>query len=154
MRHEELVVLREEVLSLWGLNGPLDPFEIGVMLRCRAKRERMLAAAWLLLHYDESLHNGTWPQVIRDYSNSRSGAFLRGMQENPGIHAAMISSRIEACGEDGQMAREYYRPDDPVQPSNNRCVNRALEYCATWRERRRSYRDWYRRQYARKVAES
>lgn len=152
MRREDLIVYREEVISLDGM----VPSAVAAMWKGRIWT-RMLASAWLILHYN-SLRDGHWPEVRPEEIPSHGGAYHHGPQEIPAIWAAEISARIKECGRDGDLLWRYYGDnDDPFVPApeQNRVINRALEYCSGWRRKRRCYRDWYRRNYkAHKVAES
>lgn len=152
MRIEPLEVYREEVLVLEGM----EPRVLGVMWRARMS-ERMLASAWLILHYN-SLRDGHWPEVLPEEIPTHGGAYHHGPQEIPAIWAAEISSRIAECGRDGELLWRYYGDSDEPwtpAPEQNRRINRALQYCSGWRRKRRKYTDWYRRNYrAHKVAET
>lgn len=157
MRHEELVVYREEVIDLSGM----EPHVIGEMLRERTREERgdrrypvtsMKCAAWLILHY-QSLRDGHWPEVLPEEIPSHSGAYQHGPQEIPCVWAAEISTRVNECGRDGELLLAYYGDNDvPLVPSpeQNRLINRALEYCSGWKRKRREYREWYGRHYGAK----
>ena len=157
MRHEPLVVYREECLCFSGM----EPHTIGEMWRDRTRvkcGERkypvtsMQAAAWLILHYG-SLRDGHWPEVLPEEIPTHGGAYHHGPQEIPCIYAAEISVRIKETGRDGDLLWAYYGDsDEPVipAPEQNRLINRALEYCSGWKRKRRVYQDWYGRHYSRR----
>jgi hypothetical protein len=160
MKRTELVVQLTDVWDLEGVNGPVEPLDISAMLRSFFRYQRMLAAAWLILHYNDSLHCGHWPQSALGPSTSHGGAFHHGPQEVPGAYAAMVSARLKECGQAGELCQRYYEQQpvapgedaDVFNPSPEQCqsINDALLYAATWRERHCTFNDWRYRNRARK----
>ena len=148
MKREELLITREDAIAADSpTGGPIEPHTIGDMWRAKgedAKYKRMLASAWLIVHY-ESLRDGSWPEVRPEEIPSHGGAFHHGPQEIPCIFAAEISARIKACGFDGVLLVAHYQYGEP--PGDARRINRALQYCGGWVRKRRSYEDWYSRHY-------
>ena len=166
MKREELEVQLADAWDLEGPDGPVDPKDISEMLRSYFPYTRMLAVAWLILHYEDTLHSGHWPQSVQGVETSKGGAYHYAPQDIPSAFAAIISSRLEACldvcGTPGELCRRYYRqqpqpPDEaeaerPFIPAVEQCkdINDALNYCATWRERHCSFTDWRNRNYSRR----
>lgn len=145
MRREDLIVYREELLSL----DNMVPATVASMWMKGRVWTKMLASAWLILHY-HSLQDGHWPEVRPEEIPSHGRAYHHGPQEIPAIWAAEISSRIKECGDDGALLWEYYGDNDEPwtpAPEQHRRINRALAYCSGWRRKRLYYREWVRQCY-------
>ena len=112
--------------------------------------------AWLLAHYD-TLREGYWPDIKPEEIPSHGGAHRHGWFENAIMYGAMVKIRQESCGFDGCLLWLFYHDnkgtEDMAQRFNQtedriiKRINRALKYCAGWKNKRRGYRDWYRRDY-------
>ena len=148
MKRVELIVVDyAEVMDTDKTVGLVDPHNIGVMWRDKTRegspkypRMSMLASAWLIQHYKEDLHNGVWPEVRPEEIPAHGGAFHHGPQEMPGMFAAEISVRMRECGRDGLALLEYYSTGERL--TDNRTLNKTLEYCSGWRRKRQPYVVW------------
>jgi FPC/CPF motif-containing protein YcgG len=156
MRHEPLAVDLAIVMEFESpKGGPIEPGDISVLWTTpKVKGEQypitsMTMTAWLMLHYD-SLHDGHWPQTIRDQTNSHTGAYCHGPQEVPAMWAAEVATRVAWCGEHGQLCWKYYHqhPDEEAwypAPEQCRDINQALLYCSGWKRRPFGYLTWRHR---------
>jgi len=145
MRREDLIVYREELLTL----DVMSPATLAEMWLQDLVRTKMQASAWLILHY-KSLHDGHWPEMRPEEIPTHGGAYRHGPQEIPAIWAAEISVRVKECGDHGQLLWRYYGDNDETwtpAPEQHSYINSALAYCSGWRRKPWYYPEWRRRSY-------
>jgi len=142
-----LDVTRDEAILLLSQTGTaVTPADIASMSKAKgkgAKQLRMRVAAWLIVHYEESLRNGYWPEMSPDKIPTHSGHVSDGWFVNQVDWAIEISYRVSQCGGDGELCWRYYR-GEPVELTPGTCerINRALLYCAGLYRRKITYKMW------------
>ena len=163
-----LDVTRDEAILTTDETGqPITPAGISSMWRAKGpsgKRTRMRVTAWVIANYD-TMRDGNWPDVRPEEIPTHGGFFKHAPHEMPCIYAAIVSRRVYGCGEVGLMCWAYYNEGftlkwlagkySMTEQDVCKCINQVLDYCATWTERRRSFKDWKNRNYKmRKCQES
>jgi hypothetical protein len=149
-RHEPefavLYVTRDEAVMVTSeTGGPITPADVSSMWLAKGESGRLLqrrVTAWIIANY-ETMRDGTWPDVRPEEIPSHGGFFRHAPYEMPGMYAAEVWKRINACGPDGELCWRYYQ-GEPTELSEANCkrINRALAYSSGWVRKRVSYKEW------------
>ncbi len=77
-------------------------------------------------------------KTYKVYSTGDKASFVK-----PALIAAEITARMDMCGRDGEMCRQYYEAERVELEIS--VVNRVKAYISGWNRRTISYWDWCRR---------
>jgi len=141
----EIRIPRDEVFELLSQEGkPLTPKDITFSGH---------HICWLLTHI-EGLRLGDWPDVLPDEIWTDQHGYAFTCFQAAVLFAAEVDTRIDMCGADGKLARQYYT--DGIEPygvadyriikSINRCVAYCSGFTRRWVNTKRrkgvSYKEW------------